>query len=217
MFAVIQTGGKQYRVAKNDVVTVEKLAAEVGSNVTFDDVRLVGGEGAPTVGSPSVAGAQVSAEVVDQGKGRTIKVFKKKRRKNYRRCNGHRQRHTVLRVTDISVEGKSAGDTDEKKAKQASQKAGSKSQKQATQSAATQKSQAKATTAKGRSTQAGGTKQAGGTTQAKNAGGQKSSGQKSSGQKTAGQKAASQKSGGQKAQDKSQGNPASGGSEQSEE
>jgi large subunit ribosomal protein L21 len=213
MFAVIQTGGKQYRVAKNDIVTVEKLAAEVGSNVTFEDVRLVGGEGAPTVGSPSVAGAQVSAEVVDQGKGRTIKVFKKKRRKNYRRCNGHRQRHTVLRVTDISVEGKSAGEGDAAKARQATQKAGSKTQKQATQSATTEKSKAKSTTAKGRSTQAGGTKQAGGKTQAKS-GGQKASSQKATGQKSGGQKAS-----GQKTQGKSQGQgkQASGGGEQNEE
>jgi large subunit ribosomal protein L21 len=178
-------------------VTVEKLAAEVGSNVTFEDVRLVGGEGAPTVGSPSVAGAQVSAEVVDQGKGRTIKVFKKKRRKNYRRCNGHRQRHTVLRVTDISVEGQSAGEGDTAKARQATQKAGSKSQKQATQSATTEKSKAKSTTAKGRSTQAGGSKQAGTKTQAKSGG---------------------QKSGGQKAQGKSQsrGKQASGGAQNEE-
>ena len=145
MFAVIQTGGKQYKVAKHDVVKVEKLPAEIGESVTLDDVRMVGGDGAPQVGAPKLNGASVSAEVVDQDKNRTIRIFKKKRRKNFRRCNGHRQRFTLLRVTDIEVGGKSAGEGDASKAKQASQKSEAKSQKQATQSATTEQSKQKST------------------------------------------------------------------------
>ncbi|MBK1695984.1 50S ribosomal protein L21 [Rhodovibrio salinarum] len=145
MFAVIQTGGKQYKVAKHDVVKVEKLPAEVGESVTLDDVRMVGGDGAPQVGAPKLDGAKVAAEVVDQDKNRTIHVFKKKRRKNFRRCNGHRQRFTLLRVTDIQVGDKTAGEGDAAKAKQADQKVQARSQKQATQSATTQQSKQKST------------------------------------------------------------------------
>ena len=145
MFAVIQTGGKQYKVAKHDVVKVEKLPAEVGESVTLDDVRMVGGDGAPQVGAPQLNGASVSAEVVDQDKNRTIRIFKKKRRKNFRRCNGHRQRFTLLRVTDIQVGDKTAGEGDAAKAQQASQKAQAKSQKQATQSATAEQSKQKST------------------------------------------------------------------------
>jgi large subunit ribosomal protein L21 len=99
MFAVIRTGGKQYRVAKDDVITVERLAAEPGAAVTFEDVLMVG-EGAQV--RAGAAGAAVTAEVVEQMKGDKVLVFKKKRRHNYRRKKGHRQALTVLRVTGIA-------------------------------------------------------------------------------------------------------------------
>ncbi|GBD44187.1 50S ribosomal protein L21 [bacterium HR40] len=101
MYAVIRTGGKQYRVAENQVLFVEKLDAEVGSTVALDQVLMVGGEGEPKVGHPFVEGARVEATVLDQIKGPKVVVFKKKRRKNYRRKRGHRQLQTVLRVTRI--------------------------------------------------------------------------------------------------------------------
>jgi large subunit ribosomal protein L21 len=99
MFAVIKTGGKQYRVASGDVIKVEKLEAEAGSTVTLDQVLMVDGK----IGTPLVADATVSAEVVAQDRGPKIIVFKKKRRQNYRRKNGHRQDLTVLRITDITA------------------------------------------------------------------------------------------------------------------
>ncbi len=102
MYAVIRTGGKQYRVAPNEVIRVEKLEAEPGSTVEFDEVLLVGGE-ETRIGRPLVEGAKVTATVLDQIKGPKIVVFKKKRRKNYRRKRGHRQRLTLLRVQDILV------------------------------------------------------------------------------------------------------------------
>ncbi len=105
MYAVIKTGGKQYKVAKNDVVVVEKLAAEAGSTVELDQVLMVGGEGKTEVGAPLVAGATVTAEVIDQARGPKVTIFKKKRRKNHRRKAGHRQDLTVLRVTDILTGG----------------------------------------------------------------------------------------------------------------
>ncbi len=102
MFAVVKTGGKQYRVQEGDVVRVEKLDGEVGKNVTLDEVLMVGDEKAVTVGEPVVKGAKVTAEVLDQRKDKKIVVFKKKRRHNYRRKKGHRQEITVLRVTKIA-------------------------------------------------------------------------------------------------------------------
>ena len=105
MYAVIKTGGKQYKVAKNDVVVVEKLAAEAGATVELDQVLMVGGEGKTEVGAPFVAGASVAAEVIDQARGPKVTIFKKKRRKNHRRKAGHRQDLTVLRVTDILTGG----------------------------------------------------------------------------------------------------------------
>lgn len=103
MFAVIRTGGKQYKVAKNDVVTVEKLAGEPGSTVELAEVLMLAGDGTMKTGTPTVAGASVSAEVLEQKKGEKVIVFKKKRRHNYRRKNGHRQELTVLRITDIKA------------------------------------------------------------------------------------------------------------------
>lgn len=101
MFAIVKTGGKQYTVAENDVIVVEKLAGEVGSEISLEDVLLVGGEGQTTVGTPLVEGASVSAEVIEQGKGDKVVIFKKKRRQQYRRTKGHRQEQTVLRIKSI--------------------------------------------------------------------------------------------------------------------
>ena len=102
MFAVIRTGGKQYKVATDDVITVEKLEGEPGATITLADVLMVGGEGAALqTGTPLVAGATVTATVVKHGKADKILVFKKKRRHNYRRKRGHRQHETVLQITGI--------------------------------------------------------------------------------------------------------------------
>ena len=105
MFAVVRTGGKQYKIAENDVITVERLAAEAGATVTLDDVLMLGAGAEVTLGAPAVSGASVSAEVLDQVRGDKIVVFKKKRRKGYRRTRGHRQDLTVLRITAIAAPG----------------------------------------------------------------------------------------------------------------
>jgi large subunit ribosomal protein L21 len=101
MYAVIKTGGKQYRVAKDDIIEVEKLDTAIGGSVTLDHVLMVGNAGSAKIGTPTVAGASVKAEVLNQKKDDKIIVFKKKRRQNYRRKNGHRQNLTVLKITDI--------------------------------------------------------------------------------------------------------------------
>ena len=102
MYAVIRTGGKQYRVAKDDVIFVEKLAGEPGSTVTLDEVLLVGDEGqAAKAGAPKLDGAAVTAQVLEHKQGDKVLVFKKRRRHNYRRKVGHRQELTVLRITGI--------------------------------------------------------------------------------------------------------------------
>jgi large subunit ribosomal protein L21 len=100
MYAVIKTGGKQYKVEKGDKLRVEKLAGGVGDAVTFDQVLMVGGE-ALKLGKPILAGAKVEAKIVDQGLGKKLVVFKFRRRKNYRRKNGHRQPFTALEITNI--------------------------------------------------------------------------------------------------------------------
>jgi len=105
MFAVIKTGGKQYKVAADELLRVEKLDAEAGSTVTFDEVLMVGTETDTTIGAPTVEGASVVAEVVDQGRNRKIIIFKKRRRQNSRRRNGHRQAFTLIKVTDILTGG----------------------------------------------------------------------------------------------------------------
>jgi len=109
MFAVIKTGGKQYRVAPGDEIAVEKLKGEAGAKVEISDVLMIGEDGkAPTVGTPVIEKATMAAEVVEQTRGEKIIVFKKKRRHNYRRKKGHRQDLTVLRITDINAGGKKA-------------------------------------------------------------------------------------------------------------
>jgi large subunit ribosomal protein L21 len=101
MFAVIRTGGKQYKVAEDDVIAVEKIAGEPGAVVDFDQVLMIGDGADVATGTPLVAGAAVSATVVEQTRAAKIIVFKKKRRQNYRRKKGHRQFQTVLRITEI--------------------------------------------------------------------------------------------------------------------
>jgi len=101
-YAIIKTGGKQYRVAPGDVIAVEKLDGEPGAELHFDEVLLTAHDGAVRVGTPTVAGARVTAEVVRQGRAKKILVFKKKRRKNYRRRQGHRQAQTTVRVSAIT-------------------------------------------------------------------------------------------------------------------
>lgn len=105
MYAVIKTGGKQYRVAQGDILRVEKLDAEAGDVVRFDEVLMMGGDGDATVGSPLVAGAAVTANVLDIRKDKKIKVFKKRRRQNYRRTKGHRQWIAVVSIEEILKSG----------------------------------------------------------------------------------------------------------------
>jgi large subunit ribosomal protein L21 len=110
MFAVFKTGGKQYRVAAEDVLKVDKIAGEPGQVVEFGEVLVVGGDSV-MLGAPTVAGATVAAEVLDQARGPKIIAFKKRRRKNSRRKRGHRQEFTLLRITEILTEGKKASQT----------------------------------------------------------------------------------------------------------
>lgn len=105
MFAVIRTGGKQYRVAKDDTIVVEKLAGDPGTMVELSEVLMIGSGKSASIGSPLVDKAAVFAEVVEQSRADKIIVFKKHRRKNYRRTRGHRQQQTVLRILDVSPTG----------------------------------------------------------------------------------------------------------------
>ena len=102
MFAVLKTGGKQYKVAQGDVIQVEKLEGNVGDKLTLDQILMIGEEDKVDVGAPILDGSTVTCEIIDQVKGAKILVFKKKRRKKYRRTNGHRQLITHLKITDIS-------------------------------------------------------------------------------------------------------------------
>ena len=100
MFAVIRTGGKQYKVAKDDVLSVEKLDGDVGAKLTFGEVLMLGGD-KPKPGAPLVKGASVMGEIVEQGRGEKVIAFKKKRRKNTHRKRGHRQHFTKVKITEI--------------------------------------------------------------------------------------------------------------------
>jgi large subunit ribosomal protein L21 len=108
MYAVVKTGGKQYRVAKNDVLTVEKLDGEAGAVVELEEVLAMNDGSGLTIGTPMVDGARVAATVLEQKKGDKVIIFKKKRRKNYRRTRGHRQQLTVIRISDILAKGQKA-------------------------------------------------------------------------------------------------------------
>ncbi len=107
MFAVFKTGGKQYRVAAEDVLKIGKIEGEPGAIVEFGEVLVVGGD-AVTLGAPTVAGATVAAQVLDQARDRKVIAFKKRRRKNSRRKVGHRQEFTLIRITEILTDGKKA-------------------------------------------------------------------------------------------------------------
>ena len=102
MYAVVRSGGKQYRVSPGGSVRVEKLSGEVGSKITLDEVLMIGGEGDVKIGTPTVDGASVSGTITAQGRGDKIRVFKMKRRKGYRRTQGHRQDYTEIAIDGIS-------------------------------------------------------------------------------------------------------------------
>ena len=106
MYAVIKTGGKQYRVSPQDKITVERLKGDAGDTIELSDVLMIGDEKSVEIGTPFIEGATVAAELVEQTRGKKIIVFKKKRRKGYRRRNGHRQDLTILRITEILTGGK---------------------------------------------------------------------------------------------------------------
>ena len=103
MYAVVKTGGKQHRVREGDLVRVEKLEGDIGAKVTFGEVLMVAGDGSTKIGTPLLNGASVEAEIVKQGQGKKILVFKMKRRKNYHRRYGHRQPFTHLKITKIAA------------------------------------------------------------------------------------------------------------------
>ncbi|MCF6343970.1 MAG: 50S ribosomal protein L21 [Devosiaceae bacterium] len=108
MFAVIKTGGKQYKVAKDDIIKIEKLEAQAGQDVLFDNVLMVGSGADVSIGEPLVNGASVVAELIETKKQKTIIIFKKKRRQGYRRRNGHRQLLSTVRIVEILTDGKKA-------------------------------------------------------------------------------------------------------------
>ena len=110
MFAVIKTGGKQYRVALEDKLQVARVAGNPGDVVEFGEVLVVGGD-TPALGTPTVAGASVAGEILEQGRGPKVIAFKKRRRKNSRRKRGHRQEYTLVRITEILTDGKKASAT----------------------------------------------------------------------------------------------------------
>src|SRR5690606_5493523 len=103
MFAVIKTGGKQYRVAANDVLTIEKLEGAAGDKIEFTEILMVGVGADATIGAPFVEGAVVSAEVVEHGRAKKVIAFKKRRRQNSKRSRGHRQHQTTVRILDIAA------------------------------------------------------------------------------------------------------------------
>ncbi len=153
MYAVIRTGGKQYRVAPEDVIEVEKISGDEGAIVQFSDVLIVGGEGEPKVGAPTLTGASVAGQVVAQKRAPKILVFKKKRRKNYRRTHGHRQNLTQVRITEIMLDGKSLS-----KAKAAAKPAAKKEEKKPAAKAEAKKPAAKTAAAKKPTAKAAATK-----------------------------------------------------------
>jgi len=116
MYAVIKTGGKQYRVAVEDKITVERLVGEAGEIIELNEVLMIGDGDKIEIGAPMIDGACVGAELVEQSRGKKIIIFKKKRRKGYRRRNGHRQDLTVLKITEILTGGKKPQKKIEKKA-----------------------------------------------------------------------------------------------------
>ncbi len=119
MYAVIKTGGKQYKVSKDDIISVEKLSEDTGKKIKLNEVLIISDKGKPIVGDPLIKGASVEAEIMDHSRAAKITVFKKKRRHNYRRKKGHKQNITNLKILSINAsQGKTkASDTEEKKTK----------------------------------------------------------------------------------------------------
>ena len=156
MYAVVKTGGKQYRVTKDDTILVEKLDADEGQTVTLSDVMLLGDGDKVTVGTPVVADASVEAQVVSQTRGPKIIILRRKRRKNHRRTQGHRQDLTLLKITDINTSGKKAATPAKKAAAKAEAKPAAKKEAAPAKKAAAKaeakpavkKAAAKTTTAK---------------------------------------------------------------------
>jgi len=103
MYAVVKTGGKEYRVSKGDFIRVEKLGGKAGDQVELRDILMVSEEGKTLVGTPHLTNAVIRGEIVQEGKGRKVLTYKMKRRKNYRRFKGHRQTYTYLKVNDIAL------------------------------------------------------------------------------------------------------------------
>jgi large subunit ribosomal protein L21 len=116
MFAVIKTGGKQYKVAPNDVIVVEKLSGTADETIHFEEVLMVSDDKGVQIGTPLLKGATVSALVLDQTRNKKVLIFKKQQRHTYRRKKGHRQHVTVLKIVDIKAEGSSGAPTKKAKA-----------------------------------------------------------------------------------------------------
>ena len=155
MYAVLKTGGKQYKVSENDVIIVERLTGESGAKINLNEVLMIGEGENTTVGTPIIEGALVAAEVLEHKRGDKITVFKKKRRKNYRRTMGHRQELTVLRITDILTAGekktaakKTEAKVDTPKKTKSKVKAQSKADKSKSDTAKTKRTPSRKTPAK---------------------------------------------------------------------
>jgi len=149
MYAVVKTGGKQYRVAQDDKIVVDHIEAEAGESVVLDQVLMMADGDKVTVGTPTVAGAAVGATVLRQTRGPKIMVFRRKRRKNFRRVRGHRQDLTLLQINDIAADGKVKAPAKPKaEAKAAPKKAAAKAEAKAAPKKAAKKASAKKTAAK---------------------------------------------------------------------
>ena len=142
MYALVRTGGKQYRVAKDDTILVERISADEGAEIILDDIVMLGDGDKVTIGTPRVEGAAVSATVVRQTRGPKIIIFRRKRRKNHRRTQGHRQDLTLLKINAIAENGKALAP------KAAPKKAAAKTEAKAEAKAAPKKAAAKGATAK---------------------------------------------------------------------
>lgn len=151
MFAIIKTGGKQYKVAANDIIKVEKLLGAAGDLIEFPDVLMMGQGSSTKVGAPLVTNAKVCGTILDQIRDDKVLIFKKKRRHNYRRKNGHRQYLTVVRITDILPEGTAAPEKVEAKSKPSEKKAETTKKAEAPKAAPAKKAESvkKVTSAKG--------------------------------------------------------------------
>ena len=147
MYALVKTGGKQYRVSKDDTILVERIAAEEGTEVILNDIVMLGDGDKVTIGTPMVDGAAVSATVVRQTRGPKVIIFRRKRRKNHRRTQGHRQDLTLLKINDIAEDAKKLAPA-RPTVKKATLKANDANKKPATKKAAAKKAAPKAKVAK---------------------------------------------------------------------